>query len=69
MTSNDALPDDAVANTKPLDVDGVNAAIAGTVVFAIAFVVLLVLSLLLTMDNSWMNVLQQVRKLYVITQG
>jgi uncharacterized membrane protein len=40
VTSNDALPDDAVANTKPLDVDGVNAAIAGTVVFAIAFVVL-----------------------------
>lgn len=30
-------------------------------IYAIAFVVLLVLSLLLTMDNSWMNVLQQVR--------
>lgn len=30
-------------------------------IYAIAFVVLLVLSLLLTVDNSWMNVLQQVR--------
>ena len=41
MTSNDAVVNEAVANTKPLDVDGVNAAIAGTVLFAIGFVVLL----------------------------
>ncbi len=41
MTSNNESVDSLAAGTKPLDVDGVTAAVAGTIAFAIAFVVLL----------------------------
>ena len=39
-------------SVKPLDVDGVNAMIVGTALFAIAFVVLLIVHKSLEADNS-----------------
>ena len=54
MTSNEELPIADIEDTKPLDVDGVTAAIAGTVAFAIGFVVLLFLRPQLAQNNaSW----------------
>lgn len=41
MTTDSERINSLVAQTKPLDVDGVTAAVAGTVVFALAFFALL----------------------------
>ncbi len=54
MTSNDESVSSIAEGTKPLDVDGVTAAVAGTIGFAIAFVVLLFFRSTLSANNtSW----------------
>lgn len=54
MPSNEDLAIPDAADTKPLDVDGVTAAIAGTIAFALGFVVLLFFRTQLAQnDASW----------------
>ncbi len=52
MTTNQEQINSLAAQTKPLDVDGVTAAIAGTIGFAGAFVVLLFLRSALEANND-----------------